>query len=354
MKKIIHIDADCFYASVEMRENPELKQVPLAIGGAAEKRGVIATCNYEARNFGVKSAMPTAQALKLCPFLQVIPPRMAKYREYSQAMREIFEDYTSIIEPLSLDEAYLDVSNSDLCRGSGTLIAEEIRTRIRDEVGISVSAGVAPVKFLAKIASDWRKPDGIYVVEPNSVENFVKTLPVKLLPGVGPVTAEKLSRRGISTCEDLQKLGLKELIQLFGAFGSKLYQMSLGKDGREVKARSERKSISVETTFSEDISEVITLSTHLEKLKTSLDERIKNANAEKKVFKVFVKLKFNDFSQTTMESPLPNDSFALSLSSFQRLINAAWQRKKLPVRLVGLGVRLRTSSPAQLPLDIDH
>ncbi|MFL0811593.1 MAG: DNA polymerase IV [Agarilytica sp.] len=353
MKKIIHIDADCFYASVEMHENPEFRNVPLAIGGAANKRGVIATCNYDARKFGVKSAMPSAKALKLCPFLQLIPPRIALYREYSHAMREIFLDYTSLIEPLSLDEAYLDVSNSNQCKGSGTLIAEEIRARIFHEVGISVSAGVAPVKFLAKIASDWRKPNGIFVVEPDFVTEFVQDLPVKLLPGVGPVTAEKMAKKGILTCKDLKKRGLHELIAQFGVFGGKLYQMSHGKDDRDVISRSERKSISVERTFEQDVGKREELLPHLDVLLHSLFERIESANATEKIAKAFVKLKFSDFSQTTMETSLANGCADVNLHTFQGLINAAQQRKVLPLRLVGVGVRLKSASAAQLHLDID-
>src|SRR5690606_32725826 len=200
-RKIIHIDCDCFYAAIEMRDDPRLAGRPLAVGGAADRRGVIATCNYEARAWGVRSAMPTGQALKLCPDLLVVKPRMDAYKAASREIHAIFRDYTELIEPLSLDEAYLDVSDSP----SATRIAQEIRRRVSQQLHITVSAGVAPNKFLAKIASDWRKPNGLFVITPEQVEEFVAALPVSKLHGVGKVTADKLGRLGIVTCLDLRE-----------------------------------------------------------------------------------------------------------------------------------------------------
>ncbi|UCH40832.1 MAG: DNA polymerase IV, partial [Gammaproteobacteria bacterium] len=190
-RKIIHIDADCFYAAVEIRDNPSLKGKPIAVGGSASRRGVIATASYEARKFGVHSAMASATAVKRCPQLILIPGRMSVYREASKQMHEIFADYTDRIEPLSLDEAFLDVTHCPRCRGSATLIAGEIRQRIRGRIGITVSAGIAPNKFIAKIASDLNKPDGQYVVTPEQVDNFLESLPVRSIWGVGKVTAER-------------------------------------------------------------------------------------------------------------------------------------------------------------------
>ena len=189
MRKIIHCDCDSFYASVEMRDDPRLRGIPIAVGGSASRRGVIATCNYEARAYGVRSAMASAYAKKLCPELLIVPGRMSVYREVSQAIQAIFADYTPLIQPLSLDEAYLDVTDSQACRGSATLMAKEIRQRVRDTQGITVSAGVAPNKFIAKIASDWNKPDGLKVVLPDQVEDFLRDLPVSRLHGVGRKTA---------------------------------------------------------------------------------------------------------------------------------------------------------------------
>lgn len=192
MRKIIHVDMDCFFAAVEMRDNPALRDIPLAIGGSRVQRGVISTANYPARKFGVRSAMPTATALKLCPHLTLLPGRFDAYKEASNHIREIFSRYTSRIEPLSLDEAYLDVSDSEHCHGSATLIAQEIRQTIERELRLTASAGVAPVKFLAKIASDMNKPNGQFVIAPHQVAEFVRALPLAKIPGVGKVSAAKL------------------------------------------------------------------------------------------------------------------------------------------------------------------
>ncbi len=200
LRKIIHVDCDCFYAAIEMRDDPRLAGRPMAVGGSPERRGVIATCNYEARAYGVRSAMSSRHALKLCPDLLIVKPRFEAYREASREIHAIFRDYTELIEPLSLDEAYLDVSDSQWYSGSATRIAEDIRRRVARTLHITVSAGVAPNKFLAKIASDWRKPNGLFVITPGEVEAFVAALPVARLHGVGKVTADKLARLGIETC----------------------------------------------------------------------------------------------------------------------------------------------------------
>jgi len=192
MRKIIHVDMDCFYAAVEMRDNPSLRDIPLAIGGSRTQRGVISTANYPARKYGVRSAMSTAMALKLCPHLTLLPGRFDAYKEASAHIREIFSRYTARIEPLSLDEAYLDVTDSPHCHGSATLMAREIRQIIADELNLTASAGVAPIKFLAKIASDLNKPNGQYVITPEEMPQFLLTLPLAKIPGVGKVTAKKL------------------------------------------------------------------------------------------------------------------------------------------------------------------
>lgn len=203
MRKIIHVDCDCFYAAIEMRDDPRLADKPLAVGGSAERRGVIATCNYEARAYGVRSAMPSRQALQLCPDLLIVKPRMDAYKAVSQEIHGIFRDYTDLIEPLSLDEAYLDVSACSHFAGSATRIADAIRRRVARELRITVSAGVAPNKFLAKIASDWQKPNGLFVITPAQVDEFVLALPVAKLHGVGKVTGQRLGRMGIQTCAQL-------------------------------------------------------------------------------------------------------------------------------------------------------
>ncbi|MCF7099142.1 DNA polymerase IV, partial [Klebsiella variicola] len=216
MRKIIHVDMDCFFAAVEMRDNPALRDIPIAIGGSRVQRGVISTANYPARKFGVRSAMPTATALKLCPHLTLLPGRFDAYKEASNHIREIFSRYTSLIEPLSLDEAYLDVSDSVHCQGSATLMAQEIRETIHRELNLTASAGIAPVKFLAKIASDLNKPNGQFVIAPHQVAEFVKTLPLSKIPGVGKVSAAKLESMGLRTCEDVQNSDLAMLLKRFG------------------------------------------------------------------------------------------------------------------------------------------
>ncbi len=352
VKKIIHIDADCFFAAVEIRENPQWAGLPLAVGGAASRRGVIATCNYEARRFGVHSAMSSAHALRLCPQLEITAPRMSLYREYSQVMHGIFSQFTDVIEPLSLDEAFLDVSESESFYGSATLIAQEVRRQVESTLGIQVSAGVAPVKFLAKIASDWRKPNGIFVIQPDAVAEFMPSLPVKKLPGVGPVTAKKLARYGIHACGDIHACGLEKLVRLFGAHGTKMYEMSRGIDDRIIARRSERKSVSVERTYEEDVLSVSELSPRLEELLVALQQRIQGSGIREKAYKAFVKLKFDDFTMTTMETMLGRSATG-AMDTYTRLMGAAWQRHKRPVRLLGIGVRIRDDSPAQLDLPFE-
>ncbi|MGZ8287804.1 MAG: DNA polymerase IV [Telluria sp.] len=336
VRKIIHCDCDCFYASVEMRDNPALRGVPLAVGGRPDQRGVVATCNYEARRYGIHSAMATAQALKLCPGLVVIPPAMEKYRIASRQILAIYNDYTDLVEPLSLDEAYLDVSDSPHCKGSATLIAQEIRRRIFETVGITASAGVAPNKFVAKIASDWNKPDGLFLVRPHEVDAFVSALPVKKLYGVGKVTAAKLNKLGAETCGDLRSWPLQELEHHFGRFGSRLYDLCRGDDNRDVSNSRERKSVSVEETYTPDVPNLEACIALLPELFERLQARIKRSGSEALALKPFAKIKFADFQQTTVELA----SAAPSLASFEKLIETAWLRRKQPVRLLGLGVRL--------------
>ena len=357
MRKILHIDADCFFAAVEMRENPRLATIPIAVGGDPGQRGVVATCNYEARRFGVKSAMPSAHALRLCPQLTILKPNMALYREVSGQMQQLFADYTETVEPLSLDEAFLDVSEASACRGSATWIAQEIRQRIHRELGITVSAGAAPVKFLAKIASEWRKPDGFFALSPGDIPSFVAQLPVKSLPGVGKVTEGRLNRYGLYTCADIQSWGLDKLVHHFGSYGDKLHRMAQGLDERPVDPSRTRRSISVEQTYAEDISvEHIRgrggLIDVVDDLLEDLDRRFQRISSDYSPAKQFVKLKFDDFRQTTLEAPLSGRHGWEDAQNFCRLLQAAWHRYKRPVRLVGLGLRLneRLAGAHQLPL----
>jgi DNA polymerase IV len=347
VRKIIHCDCDCFYASVEMRDDPSLRGRPLAVGGRAEQRGVVATCNYEARRYGIHSAMATAQAVKLCPDLILIPPNMEKYRVASRQIMDIYRDYTELVEPLSLDEAYLDVTNSPHCKGSATLIAQEIRHRIFETVGITASAGVAPNKFVAKIASDWNKPDGLFLVRPDEIDAFVAALPVKKLFGVGKVTAAKLHRLGAQTCGDLRDWNMDKLQQHFGSFGARLYDLCRGIDDRDVNPVRERKSISTEETYTPDVPDLAGCLALLPDLYEHLLGRIKRNNAEKFINKLFVKIKFADFQRTTVECV----GYAPNMETYRHLMETGWLRASRPVRLLGVGVRLSdTESVEQLSL----
>jgi DNA polymerase-4 len=351
VSKFIHCDCDCFYAAIEMRDDPALRGLPVAVGGAADRRGVISTCNYEARQYGVHSAMATSTARRLCRDLIVIPPNMEKYVVASQEVTEIFRHYTDLIEPLSLDEAFLDVTNSTVCKGSASLMAREIRARVRKDVGITLSAGIAPNKFLAKIASEWNKPDGQFVVTPAMVPEFVRTLSIKKIHGVGKVTARKMQLLGIDTCADLQQFSAPQLVDMFGSFGERLYQLSRGQDDRKIQTNQARKSISVEQTFAEDLVSVEQCLAMLPELFADLQQRITKARHDITIGKLFVKLKFNDFVATTAE----HVAFEPDLESFRKLCRTGFERGNKPVRLLGLGVRTRGGSPlTQLELPIAH
>lgn len=334
MRKIIHVDADCFYASVEMRDDPSLRGRPIAVGGSSDHRGVISTCNYEARKFGVHSAMPSSTAKRLCPDLILLPHRMDVYKDVSQKMRDIFYEYTDLIEPLSLDEAFLDVSDCRLHKGSGTLIAQEIRQRIHAELGITVSAGVAPNKFLAKIASDWKKPNGQFVITPDEVDAFVENLPVKKIYGVGKAMSAKLAEAEIFTCADLQKFSIFELTQRFGQMGARLHSLSRGIDDRAVTVGRRRKSLSVENTFSKDLKGVERCLNELPTLAQQLVTRLRRVDDDYKIVKLFVKIKFSDFTSTTIE----RSATSVSAVQLQELCKEAYSRKNLSVRLLGVGV----------------
>lgn len=335
-RKIIHVDCDCFYASIEMRDDPSLAERPLAVGGAPDRRGVIATCNYEARAYGVHSAMSSRHALKLCPDLLIVKPRFEAYKAASREIRRIFRDYTELIEPLSLDEAYLDVTASPHFSGSATRIAQDIRRRVWRELGITVSAGVAPNKFLAKIASDWRKPNGLFVITPAEVEAFVADLPVGKLHGVGKVTADRLGRLGIGTCAQLRKWDRLALVKEFGSFGERLWQLARGIDERPVEIDSRRQSLSVEHTYDMDLPDLPACLAQLPVLLEELGGRLARLDSDYRPDKPFVKVKFHDFTQTTLEQA----GAGHDLDSYRLLLGTAFARGAKPVRLLGVGVRL--------------
>lgn len=328
---------DCFFAAVEMRERPELRDIPLAVGGAASRRGVISTCNYMAREFGVHSAMATAYAMRLCPDLQVVPGRMSYYKEVSEQIRAIFRRYTDIIEPLSLDEAFLDVTESQHFKGSATLIAEAIRRDIRDELELTASAGVAPNKFIAKICSDLNKPDGQFVVVPDGIDEFVRDLPLGKIPGVGKVTVKKLADMNLHTCADIRALGEQEAILRLGNLGVLLYKRAQGIDDRSLTTEWVRKSLSVERTYPRDLPNIAAAQPSLNELFEELTRRLSN-HRDRTIRNVQIKLKFADFTQTTMERAATN----IDQNLYNELLPLAWERGRgQSVRLIGLGVSFR-------------
>lgn len=347
-RKIIHIDMDCFYAAVEMRENPNLKGKPLAVGGRPNTRGVVAACNYEAREFGVHSAQPMSRAFQKCPQLITVPVRMDLYKSVSVVIHSIFQEFTDIIEPLSLDEAYLDVSDSSHCNGSATLIAQQIRQRIFESQNITASAGIAPNKFLAKVASDWNKPNGQKVITPDEVTSFVKDLPVKAISGVGKVTAKRMTELGLITCGDLEALGQEGLHQHFGSFGERLYKYSKGIDNRAVETNWIRKSLSVEDTFSKDLPDLESCLLKIDTIYKELLVRLARAKQKQRLVakSLVVKLRFNDFETTTIQMA----GTAPDKEAYKRLCTEAWQRGQRPVRLIGLGLQF---NPPDMPEQLD-
>lgn len=284
--------------------------------------------------------MPSAHALRLCPDLKIIAPNFALYKAVSRQMQSIFSEYSDRVEPLSLDEAFLDVTDSSHCEGSATWIARDIQHRIQDELSLSVSAGIAPVRFLAKIASDWRKPNGRFVILPAEVENFTAELNVKRLPGVGAVTAGRMQRFGLNSCADIRRFGLAAMQQYFGQQGQVMYERAWGRDPTPVFADRIRKSVSVEQTFPQDYA-LLQLNNMVPELLQGLEKRFQPIASEYIARKYFVKLKFDDFSITTQEAPMPVSWRRPQLDGFCRLLHSAWLRVGKPVRLLGLGLRLQ-------------
>ena len=296
-RKIIHIDMDAFYASIEQRDNPKYKGKPLIVGGDPNRRGIVATCSYEARKYGIHSAMPSLTAYKLCPKAIFIRPRMEVYKKVSRQVMNILNEYSNLVEPLSLDEAFVDVSKSKRCKGSATLIALEIKDRIFKEVGLTASAGVSFNKFLAKMASDFRKPDGITVITEENSKDFIRKLPIGKFFGVGRVTKNKLNNIGVFKGEDLLGFSEKELIGILGDRGKILYEFARGIDNRQVNPYRIRKSIGKEITLREDIEDIEEMIEILDKIAERVSESLCLLNKKGKT--VTLKVKFNDFKHIT-------------------------------------------------------
>ena len=333
VRKIIHVDMDAFFASVEQRDNPDLRGKPVAVGGSA-RRGVVAAASYEARRFGVHSAMPSVTAARRCPALIFVPPRFDTYRAVSQQIREIFARYSELIEPLSLDEAYLDVTRDRLAIGSAIRIARLIRAAIREETGLTASAGVSYNKFLAKIASDQNKPDGIFVIRPREGADFVASLPVRKFYGVGPRTAERMGRLGIHLGADLRALDLEELGSHFGKSANYLYHACRGIDERPVRPDRARKSVGRERTYAEDLVSASALFAALEEITASVWQRIQHNGVSGRT--VTLKVKFADFRQITRSHSCEHGLSRQEFASIARELLAQLLPMPLGVRLLGL------------------
>jgi len=318
-RKIIHVDMDAFFASVEQRDNPEYRDKPLVVGGGPEGRGgVVAAASYEARKFGIRSAMPSKQALKLCPQVLFVRPRFDAYKEVSRQIREIFSRYTDLIEPLSLDEAYLDVTHDKLNIGSALEIAKQIKAAIKEELKLTASAGVSINKFVAKIASDINKPDGLKFIGPSSIEAFMETLPVEKFYGVGKVTAAKMKSMNLHTGADLKILSKNDLTRLFGKAGRFYYNIVRGIDQREVQAHRETKSLAAEDTFAYDLTTLAEMEAELEKIAQVVYARLQKKHLEGRT--ITLKIKYSDFRQITR-----NRSFGQPVGDHETICATATQ-----------------------------
>lgn len=336
-RKIIHIDMDAFYASIEQRDFPEYKGRPIAVGGSPEGRGVVATASYEARKFGVRSAMPSRKALQLCPQIIFLRPRFDVYKDVSNHIREIFHRYTDLVEPLSLDEAYLDVTTDKMSVGSAIDIAKEIKQAIRNELHLTASAGISINKFVAKIASEMQKPDGLTFIGPSKVEAFMEQLPVSKFFGVGKVTAEKMNGMGLMTGADLKKLTEAELVKHFGKVGHFYYKIVRGLDDRDVEPNRETKSVSAEDTFIEDLTTLEEMNFELDKIAVYVFERLKEHDLYGRT--ITLKVKYSDFRQITRNYSFPQPVYDLEIirDTAKQLLTVTFSENQ-KVRLLGIGV----------------
>lgn len=335
-RKIIHVDMDAFYASVEQNDNPALKGKAIAVGGGSA-RGVVATASYEARKYGIRSAMPGFKARKKCPHLIFVKPRFSRYKEISQQIRNIFFDYTEQVEPLSLDEAYLDVTTNKKDIDSAIKIAKDIKKAIKIETGLTASAGVSINKFLAKVASDLHKPDGLSVILPEDVQTFIDELPIKKFYGIGKSTAQKMNALGIENGKDLYQLSEIELVNHFGKFGRYLYKVVRGEDDREVKSERIRKSISVERTFEDNLTQPKAVEEKIALLNQKLSGALERVGIKGKT--IILKIKFEDFSVITRSKSIKNytsDPEVIRSISFELFEQLVWEGKG--IRLLGLGL----------------
>jgi DNA polymerase-4 len=357
LRRIIHLDMDAFYASVEQRDEPALRGRPVAVGGPPESRGVVAAASYEARRFGVRSAMPMARAVRLCPELAIVRPDFARYRAVSQQVMAILREATPLVEPLSLDEAYLDVTENRWGEPLATRVAQRLKARIREATGLTASAGVAPNKFLAKIASGWQKPDGLTVIAPERVERFLQDLPVEALWGVGPVTARKLRAVGIAKLVDVRDADPDRLRRAVGSLADWLRQLSHGDDPRPVTPDRPWKSISAETTYVEDLTDLAEMRVELARLA----QRVAGSLEKKRLAarSVSIKVRYANFTTVTRSHTAePATREAVALGARAAMLLERTEAGRRAVRLLGVGVHGLVGEdaphpPEALALDLD-
>ena len=353
LRRIIHVDMDAFYASVEQRDRPELRGKPVAVGGSPQSRGVVAAASYEARKFGVRSAIPMSRAVRLCPDLVVIRADFGKYRDVSRQVFDIFRSVTPLVEPLSLDEAYLDVTSNNWNEPIATTVARRIKALIREQTGLTASAGVAPNKFLAKIASGWRKPDGLTVISPDRVEAFLRQLPVDALWGVGPVTASRLHERGITQLVDVRTVDLATLQQAVGSMAGWLQSLARGEDNRPVQPNRPSKSSSSECTYAEDLMDMDRIRDEIAEMTRENVEWLVGRGLLART--VTIKVRYSDFSTVTRSH---SQAAGNSLTNFTDRALQLLKKTEVgsrPVRLLGVGVHnlvgLDDRSPDALPFE---
>jgi DNA polymerase IV len=363
LRRILHVDMDAFYASVEQRDNESLRGNPVAVGGPAASRGVVAAASYEARRFGVRSAMPMARAVRLCPHLLVVPPDFRKYKAVSSQVFEIFRQITPLVEPLSLDEAYLDVTENAWGEPLGRRVAERLKATIRETTGLTASAGVAPNKFLAKIASGWKKPDGLTVIAPERVERFLQRLPIDALWGVGPVTAKRLRAHGIEKLTDVRTIPEEVLREIVGSVAPWLQQLSRGIDDRAVEPNRETKSASSENTFARDLTDRQEIEAEVDDMARGVAKWL--VKTERLARTVTIKVRYSDFTTVTRSHTAPPTRNPDAIAARAVALLDRTDAGKRPVRLLGVGLHgllsadeteappQRTGDP-RLPFEFDE
>ena len=328
---------DSFFASIEIRDNPQLKNKPVAVGGKSTERGVLTTCNYVARKYGLHSAMSSKKATQLCKDVIILPVDITKYRKESAEIFKIFKCYSKRIEPVSIDEAFLDVTDSKYCNGDPEEMARQIRLCIKNDFGLTASAGISSNKLIAKICSDWRKPDNQFCVYDHDILNFIKHVGLKCIPGIGKVSYKKCQNLNMTSCEDMYGLSKSDLVKLFGSYGNTLFDLIRGVDDREVEIDRERKSISVEDTFLHDLRDI---NSCLEKISILYSKLMKRCKSDEittnNIREVFIKIKFNDFEVITRQKK----SKSLNLNEFMNLFRKNVITITKPIRLLGLGCKI--------------